>query len=155
MSLFDEVSDLSVLRPPPRAFPYSPSYCRETVLFLDFDGVLHPEEGLTDRTPIFHEADRLEALLDDYPDISIVLSTSWQMLSGFDRLRTVFRSEYRDRIIGGTDQLNPESFSYGRDRLAQRWIACHGRAKRWICLDDDITAFPYRDQRLLWCSEGT
>ena len=154
MNLHEEVPDLSVLRPSPRVFPYNPSYCRETVVFLDFDGVLHPEERRSGESRVFDEADRIEALLDDYPEVSIVFATSWQMLCGFARLQTVFRADYRERVIGGTDQLHPESYSTGRGLLAQRWMARHAPGRRWISLDDDLRAFEYRDQNLLWCSEG-
>lgn len=152
--LYDQVDQLSTLRPAPRRFSPRPSYCRSTVLFLDFDGVLHPEDGLASKRFVFQELDRLEAVLEDYPEVSIVLSTSWQLLSSLDRLKTAFRPEFRDRIEGGTGDLNPESYSYNRGLLAQRWMAKWGKGRRWLSLDDDARAFPYRDDRLLWCSEA-
>lgn len=139
--LSDSVEDLSRLRLERRLFPARPSYCRSTVLFLDFDGVTHPETGLSDKAEVFCEIDRIEALFDDYPEVSIVLATSWQMLSSLDRLKTVFRSEYRDRIEGGTGELSPESYSYSRGRTAEMWMAKRGHGRRWLSLDDDARAF--------------
>lgn len=93
---FDAVDDLSTLRPAPRRFPSLPSSCLPTVLFLDFDGVLHDDVDLTTEVVLFREIDRLEALLDDYPDVSLVLSTSWQLLSSRTRLATAARCWRRE-----------------------------------------------------------
>lgn len=151
--LFDEIDDLSTLWPAPRRFFSGPSTCRPTVLFVDFDGVLHDEE-LTNEGVLFREIDRLEALLDDYPDVSLVLTTSWQLLSSLGRLKTVFRPEHRSRIEGGTGDLHPESYSYNRGLLVQRWMATYGKERRWIALDDDETLYPAGLRNLILCRDG-
>jgi len=151
---FDLVDDLSTLRPAPRRFPSRPSSCRPTVLFFDFDGVLHCEADLAQKVTLFDEIDRLEAILCDYPEVSLVLSTSWQLFSSLYRLKTAFRPEYRRRIEGGTGDLHPESYSYNRGLLAANWIAKNGKGRRWIALDDDEPLYPAGCPNLIVCHGG-
>lgn len=143
-----EARDLYLLRPPARSFPLRPGRCEPTVLFLDFDGVLHSVAG----HQYFAHLDRLEALLIDFPDVSVVLSTSWQSLATFDHLKGVLAPALRERIEGGTAQLAPAGFA-AREALAAAWMSSYGRGRRWISLDDDHLAFRYRSQNLLWCMD--
>ena len=60
----------------------------DAVLFLDFDGVLHPDaafrtrRGIELRAPgkLMMHAETLENILLDYPEVRICLSTSWVRL---------------------------------------------------------------------------
>ncbi|MFZ3000646.1 MAG: HAD domain-containing protein [Undibacterium umbellatum] len=47
------------------------------ILFLDFDGVLHPEPCY-DKTQLFSCLPRLEAILRDFPTVQIVISSTWR-----------------------------------------------------------------------------
>ncbi len=143
-----EARDLYRLRSPARSFPPRPGRCKPTVLFLDFDGVLHSVVG----DQYFTHLDRLEALLIDFPEVSVVLSTSWQSLATFDHLKGAFAPALRERIEGGTAQLAPAGFG-ARERLAAAWMSSYGKGRRWMSLDDDHFAFEYRSQALLWCMD--
>lgn len=65
------------------------------ILFLDFDGVLHPdavyrERGrpvLRDQGELFMWSRRLVDVLVNRPDVRLVLSTSWAREFGFSRAR--------------------------------------------------------------------
>lgn len=65
------------------------------LLFLDFDGVLHPDAVYRTRRGVelraegklFMWAPRLVEALAEHPDVSIVLSTSWVRNIGFQRAR--------------------------------------------------------------------
>jgi hypothetical protein len=67
------------------------------ILFLDYDGVLHPDavyqtcRGLELRAPgqLLMHAGVPETILDDHPAERIVLSTSWVRLLSFKRARGV------------------------------------------------------------------
>jgi hypothetical protein len=76
------------LASPPQRFARAPARTGGRVLYLDFDGVLHPEDvwrrpgwGPYVASPpghqLFEHADLLVELLAPYPDLRIVLSTSW------------------------------------------------------------------------------
>jgi hypothetical protein len=46
---------------------------QKIIMFLDFDGVLHPKMNGT-----FEHMDNLKKVLDKYPQIDIVISSSWR-----------------------------------------------------------------------------
>ena len=65
------------------------------ILFLDYDGVLHPDDVYLEcGRPVLHAtgqlfmwAPLLEDALADHPDVRIVLSTSWARELRFTRAR--------------------------------------------------------------------
>ena len=80
------------------------------ILFLDFDGVLHPDDAylvrgrpvLRAEGALFMWAAPLAALLDAHPQVQIVLSTSWARELGFSRARRFLPEALRARVIGAT-----------------------------------------------------
>ena len=80
------------------------------ILFLDFDGVLHPDDAylvrgrpvLRAEGALFMWASPLAALLDAHPQVQIVLSTSWARELGFSRARRFLPDTLRARVIGAT-----------------------------------------------------
>jgi len=68
------------------------------ILFLDFDGVLHPDEVylvhgrpvLRDDGSLFMWAPLLAEALTPFPDVQIVLSTSWVRELSFKRACNFF-----------------------------------------------------------------
>jgi hypothetical protein len=120
-----------------------------TVLYLDFDGVLHhagvhwsPLAGFHLRAPeryrMFQHVALLETLLRPYPDIKIVLSTSWVQAphGNFEGAVSMLSPELRLRVIGQT--LYPETttskpLSRGQQVLAD---VQHRLPKDWLAVDD-------------------
>ena len=80
------------------------------ILFLDFDGVLHPDEAnLVHSRPVlraegelFMWAPPLVNVLDDLPKVRIVQSTSWARDLRFTRARDWLPEALRARVIGAT-----------------------------------------------------
>jgi hypothetical protein len=110
------------------------------LLFLDFDGVLHP--GLAGT---FCYLFRIEEFLLAHPAVGVVLSTSWRQQYSLDELRLYFSPALRVRIIDVTPVL-PEGRGQ-RYAEIQAWLARHGGHLRWAALDDDASLFP------AWCDE--
>ncbi|MGK5048462.1 HAD domain-containing protein [Janthinobacterium sp. GB4P2] len=128
---------------------------KKLVLFLDFDGVLHPDATYLVRgRPIlradghlFMWADRLIALLADYPDVEIVLSTSWVRDLGFSRARAYLPVELQRRVVGATWHSamgrNADGFKksstwwddVSRYEQIRRW-ADRAKVHNWIAVDD-------------------
>ena len=69
------------------------------ILFLDFDGVLHPVGG--DVAPLEY-APVLVQLLAPHSNVHIVLSTSWVGTFGFDNTRAMLPLELQHRVVGAT-----------------------------------------------------
>ena len=74
------------------------------ILFLDFDGVLHPEyDGqATPADVVFCHLPRFEAVMRDYPEVEIVISSMWREQFPLDALRARFSPDIAGRIIGAT-----------------------------------------------------
>ncbi|MFD2270984.1 HAD domain-containing protein [Undibacterium arcticum] len=63
------------------------------ILFLDFDGVLHPDP--CDEGERFSRLPAFEALMRDFPAVEIVVSSSWRVARTLDDLRAFFRDRHR------------------------------------------------------------
>lgn len=114
------------------------------ILFLDFDGVLHPLFPRTDRTheenQHFEGCSRLANVLDRVaPRMKIVISSTWRYSRTIDELRTLL-GPLGGRVIGCTPILNLRIDGV-RELEAQQWLDQYTRNHsrplvRWCALDD-------------------
>jgi hypothetical protein len=123
------------------------------ILFLDFDGVLHPDAVyLTRQGPtlkaegtLFMWAPILVNLLGQFPMISLVLSTSWVRHLGYKRALGYLPRELQERVIGATwhssmtkgwadENQWDEKTRY--DQICR--YAARSQLRHWIALDDDV-----------------
>lgn len=142
--------------------PYHPTRppkgAGQLALYLDFDGVLHhenvlwhPKKGAYLCAPpqytLFQHADLLVSLMAPYPDIKIVLSTSWVRSYGCANTAKRLPIELRRRVIGATfhSQMDEPLF-VDTPRGVQVWRDVVRRnPKDWLALDDDHADWP------TWC----
>lgn len=119
------------------------------VLYLDFDGVLHPEDvwvrprgGPYVRTPhgrhLFEHVEVLVDLLAPYPALRVVLSTSWVCRYGYTGTVRFLPQRLATRCIGATYHS-----AMRRDAFAQllRGSQVLGDVRRrkpaqWLAIDD-------------------
>lgn len=101
------------------------------VLFLDFDGVLHSGNSGT-----FSLLPQLEAVLRGYPEIDIVLSTSWRTAE-LSFLQNLFAEDIASRVIGSTPHLEGK---WVRGREILDTVRRYG-IRQWVVLDDDKRLF--------------
>ena len=111
------------------------------VLFLDFDGVLHPE---SEDTELFCRTPRLWRILRTCPHVSVVFSTAWREMHPMKelvRLATEDGGEdLKRRFIGVTPQIDPysipEDLSW-RETECLTWLNQSGNLETpWLALDD-------------------
>lgn len=136
---------------------------RFTVLFLDFDGVLHPEyEGRAVPPEVaFCHLARFEALMADYPLVRIVISSTWRAQFDIDNLRGRFAREVASRIIGITPIRRVSDGKLqsvqldglgGRESEIVDWLNRHGYMNsHWIALDDAIGDFRRYPDHVVAC----
>lgn len=133
--------------------------CVDDLLYLDFDGVLHHEEVyLDDKTgmPFMHPsaargrvlfewASRLEELLEPYPNVGIVLSTSWVIHPGPEIAVARLPRSLRSRVVGatyhpqlhGSSKADKERFQgLARGNQVILDVACR-QPRRWLAVDDN------------------
>lgn len=139
-----------------------PKGAGQPVLYLDYDGVLHHEEvwwhprrGAYLKPPgftLFESAPLLTYLLRPYPQVRIVLSTSWVPVRRFSAAKKRLPPELNARVIGSTfhTKMNHEHF-YSLTRGMQVWADVQRRQPTdWFALDDN-TEWPEhcRDKLIL------
>jgi hypothetical protein len=131
------------------------------ILYLDFDGVLHPDAVYLvkgqpvlkrDGLSLFEWAPLLESVLGEFPDVSIVLSTSWVRAKGFSYARDWLTPALAARVIGATwhsqmsnDFEDNQRFDFGTRHQQIRLDAHRRGLKRWVAIDDDTRAWPEKD----------
>ncbi|NIF82721.1 hypothetical protein F3J24_04250 [Comamonas sp. Tr-654] len=123
----------------------------KTILYLDYDGVLHPEPvyrhprggmyfGLEHAGhSLFEYAEVLVEALAPYPHVAIVLSTSWVRVLSYSQARAYLPETLRSRVIGATfhsamNKFEFDAMSRGAQVLAD---ATRRSATSWVALDDD------------------
>lgn len=111
------------------------------ILFLDFDGVLHPDPCF-DRSQQFCCLPRLENVLCDFPHVNVVVSSSWRETRTIDQLRSFFPPSLTYRIIGVTPiwrdhQDLADTIRYHREREIETWMRMSTEPwLPWVALDD-------------------
>lgn len=138
------------------------------ILFLDFDGVLHPssvylgKDGptLKGEGSLFMWADSLANAIAHRTDLQIVLSTNWARHLPYMQVRGYLPPALRSRVIGSTwhrIRTDP-AYSYGlqfsywndasRYRQVRRWVELY-RVTQWVAIDDDAECWDDSDRKHL------
>lgn len=130
-------------------------------LFLDFDGVLHPDAVYLERgrpilrghggIALFQWAPILAELMAPYPHIDIVLSTSWVPTLTFHRARAYLPASLQQRVIGATWHSH-YTVEYGIDRIGwfgmtrfaqiNVYVRRHCQNDNWFAIDDHPFGWP-------------
>lgn len=112
------------------------------ILFLDFDGVLHPEinyreEELFSKIPLF------EKVLRNFPNVDIVISSTWRLNHGLEELKSKFSPDIARRIIDVTPvyadlpELHLVIGPFQRHVEIEGWLRQAQRIwEPWLALDD-------------------
>ena len=125
------------------------------VCVLDFDGVLHddavfcnPDGGMYLETPgrvLFEWMPILEELLAPYPELRIVLSTSWVRAKGLAYATSRLAPALRSRVVGATfdNRLIQKAEFDMLPRGLQVWQDIERRAPAaWFAIDNDAAGWP-------------
>ena len=129
------------------------------MLFLDYDGVLHPGDVyllkggpvlMRDGIALFEWAPLLEEALMPYADVKIVLSTSWVPVLRFDVAKSRLPQGLQNRVIGATyhsrfaeQGISREVWmSFSRYQQIQRYVTRHIGMGPWLAIDDDMEGWP-------------
>lgn len=143
--------------------PVSKPRSADVVLYLDLDGVVqhesvlfHPKRGiymspvLAPGRVLFEWVHYLEAALEGFPTVALVLSSSWCVHPGYSKSLKRLPSSLRGRFIGGTYHsrvhgVDPWTLADFRQmsRGMQIWADVQRRMPRqWLALDDDPVGWP-------------
>ena len=114
-----------------------------TILFLDFDGVLHPivgepVEGTFCRLPMLEGLLREPAL----SHVDIVVSSTWREVYPLPELRRHFSADMRPRVRDVTPSVDDYDGPHRRWQEIRAWLAMHPHVERHVTLDDQRGWFP-------------
>lgn len=115
------------------------------LIFLGFDGVMHPATG--DRT-LFQHRDAFEALLREHAHAEVVITSSWREVFDIDTLREeYFSRDIQARIVDVTS-LIPGAMRW---QEVQAYLDEVRYAGPYVVVDDDASEFPAGWAPLLLC----
>jgi hypothetical protein len=127
------------------------------LLILDFDGVLHPFPTPAKASELFCHLPRLEKVLRDFPEVRIVVSSTWREGRSLAELAALFSPDIASRVIGILPMIEIGSLADTvavRYREIEQFLAVLDETATWIALDDDPASFPPGCPRLMQCGEG-
>lgn len=133
------------------------------VLYLDLDGVVHHQDVMwharrgiymspaagPDRT-LFEWVPYLEEALTQFPEVALVLSSSWCIYPGYGKTLKRFPPELRERFIGGTYHRRihgADPWAKSAFKSLSRGLQIYADVQRrkptqWLALDDDTEDWP-------------
>lgn len=107
------------------------------ILFLDFDGVLHPHPN---DSHAFSCVERLWELLRRHDEISVVFSTGWRFEHALDELRELVSAgggeDLAARFIDATPLLRHADEAGSREKDCRAWLDERAHKGPWLALDD-------------------
>jgi hypothetical protein len=122
---------------------------KEKLLFLDFDGVLHPTH-FAGESP-FSRAYLLEETLTQFSP-KIVVSSSWRFTHKLEKLQKVVPGFIAELLVGVTGA--PMVGKHPRFSEIQGFLHGYGPAD-WRALDDAYWEFPNPCSKLIRCNPNT
>ena len=115
------------------------------LLFLDFDGVLHPAMSVPN-VLFCHLPLLTEWLMNEGAGVDVVISSDWRLDHGFEALLGYFPEPLRPRIRGvlpREEEVDPEPlgelpYEAPRQCLIMAWLKLNvvGPGVPWAALDD-------------------
>jgi len=118
------------------------------LLFLDFDGVLHP--NFSQGRELFARVDLLmEALGTHTAELEVIISSSWRFQYPLDELLDFLPEALRQLVSGATPEIEPGR--HQRYREIQAFLDWHKGRPPWRALDDDASGFPKACPELIFC----
>ncbi|QNB12622.1 hypothetical protein G5S35_14265 [Paraburkholderia tropica] len=119
-------------------------------LFVDFDGTLHVghaamnacgEIALDTGRPLFEFAPLLADLLEPYPEVALVLTTSWLMTLDEKEVTALLPCGLARRVVGTTRDIRPR-LSYLLNGTARTYVitsyAYGASLTKWLAIDDSV-----------------
>ncbi|MCT9811356.1 HAD domain-containing protein [Acidovorax sp. Be4] len=130
------------------------------VLFLDFDGVLHPLHCHESRH--FSNLELFEQSVRSINDLQIVVSSTWRLSRSLEQLRERFSQDVAKRIVGccppfrSLSDVPPSLVGYEREAECRAWLRANAAPwTLWLAVDDSPWLFRPFSKNLLVLNKRT
>ena len=120
------------------------------ILFLDFDGVLHPSSGVD--SGFLCRAPDLEEALSGH-DLRIVVSSSWRFHMEMAEILGMLPPGLAQRVLGATGEAHIGRWP--RFHEIRAWVQVNEPSAHWRALDDARLEFPSPCPELIACDPRT
>lgn len=114
------------------------------ILFLDFDGVTHPDPCRKDQ--YFRQLPLIEDVLREHAHVNVVISSSWRYDHQLSELQAFFSSDVRSRVIDVTPSvartddegwIPRDLLQHHREWECRKWMRQHRPLETpWLAVDD-------------------
>jgi hypothetical protein len=121
------------------------------ILFLDFDGVLHPTSAHAEN--LFNRASLLNSIIAS-SHCSIVLSTSWRFTHSLSDLCSLLPKQIASQVIDVTGPAHIGEHARYREIL-NYLTRFKNQPYDWRALDDSFWEFPIECAELIQCNPNT
>jgi hypothetical protein len=120
------------------------------LIFLDFDGVMHPAGCDTSR--YFCNLAAFEAVLREHPHVALVIASTWRHAYPLDEIKRNFSADIAGRIVGKTPTWEDEGDEHIRYQEIRKFLKHPKLAGlRWVAVDDSRHEFPPDCPNLVLC----
>ena len=120
------------------------------LLFLDFDGVLHPLFSSIDKH--FTNLKLFEESIRQYNNINIVISSSWRHHHTMDEMLAFFAVDIQRRIIDSTRHVEISRSTNRYEEIIDYLKHTNQTQCFWIAIDDSRNEFPKDLPNLVLCN---
>ena len=119
------------------------------LLFLDFDGVLHP--NFSHERDYFCRVDLLmNTLGNESRGLEVIISSSWRFHHSFNELLGYLPQALQKIVSGATPEVEPGRHQRYREICA--YLIQYEHVTDWRALDDDLNEFPKDCKKLISCN---
>ena len=123
---------------------------KKLIIFLDFDGVLHPV--LCNPEKFFSRREEFENTIRKLENVEIVISSSWRHQYEFEELVNFFSLDIQRLISGCTRSVLESKVTKRYDEIMDYLIHYDREDEEWIAIDDSREEFPENCPNLILCN---
>lgn len=129
------------------------------LLFLDIDGVMHSVDHVqaSSGDRLFEHLPVLGRILDQCPDLSVIISSNWRSTHSLQQLQSLFGA-WGHRVIGTTANIDASDSLPGNRFQECRAMAEQLGVSDWVMVDDQPglvwgCQIPTGEEsrRVVWC----
>jgi hypothetical protein len=119
------------------------------ILFLDFDGVLHPLNS--EKENLFCKVHYLERALEG-ASLKIVITSNWRLTYNTQKMRELLPRSIGELVIGATEVIN--EINHKRFIEIENYLSTHINSSSidWRAIDDSPQDFPTDCKNLICCN---